>query len=310
MNSVQPGNKRISGGNPALRLIPDPSGWLVPEETSDAAVSCYYEILKQKRTKRSGYFPGVDSSVRPVCLSSLISSDEWEQKIEAFNNILMKWWVPGDKLRNASYVAGTVCLMFPCLVAYCAMDEVGYFCFVNRKREQALRVLAPVCEKLSDSRLRWSVNWRSLRNPQSPSSVLTGIELKIDVINNYTTLNGVRSVAPMELELSAGNSTSELLHLVPPSAAESDLNMLSALKSTRQVSPDGVSERRSPELSSAGIGRGGGGTKLKTAVMPMSEQMAQEKSEKNTEEERFFRDELPPSRPDSAESQFSGLVPS
>lgn len=56
MNSVQPGNKRISGGNPALRLIPDPSGWLVPEETSDAAVSCYYEILKQKKDKEIRVF--------------------------------------------------------------------------------------------------------------------------------------------------------------------------------------------------------------------------------------------------------------
>ena len=141
----------------------DPSGWLISTANQQLQLTiCRHEIVKYKSSKkkrRSAYFPGIESVERPTCFEQIISSSEWEAKVIVINNEILNWWTPGNRIKKASYLLGTVCLLLPCLVLYCAMDEVGYLCFVNRKRSQISEKLRPICQRVSDDRLTWSVRW-------------------------------------------------------------------------------------------------------------------------------------------------------
>lgn len=145
---------------PAPPLSPFKSLGLRWEVLDDDVQSCRYEILKYKHMKRHDYFPGIDTADFPECYADLTTTEEWDQKIAEINKEIVKWWAPGNHARNASYILGTVCLVIPCLVVYCALDEVGYFCFVNRKRKQLRDLLGPICEKLSDEKLKWAVEYK------------------------------------------------------------------------------------------------------------------------------------------------------
>ena len=145
---------------PAPPLSPFKSLGLRWEILDDEVQTCRYEVLKYKHMKRHDYFPGIDTADFPQCYSDIIAKEEWDQKISEINKEIVKWWAPGNHARNVSYILGTVCLIIPCLMVYCAMDEVGYFCFVNRKRKQLRDLLGPICEKMSDEKLKWVVEYK------------------------------------------------------------------------------------------------------------------------------------------------------
>lgn len=161
-----------SGVKPAPPLSPFKTTGLRWESLGDRTETCRYEVLRYKHMKRGDYFPGVESMARPTCYEDIVTQRDWEEKIYRINQAILAWWTPGNCVRNASYVMGTVCLLVPCLVVYCAMDEVGYFCFVNRKRKQLRALLDPICAALCDDKLTWSVEYRrrSGEKPKGPDN--------------------------------------------------------------------------------------------------------------------------------------------
>jgi hypothetical protein len=97
--------------------------WEMEEEEEDMA--CRYEVLRYKHMKRHDYYPGVEAVEIPACYKDLITKHEWEDKLFRLNTEIYNWWSPGNKVRNMSYMLGTICLLIPCLFVYAAMDEVG-----------------------------------------------------------------------------------------------------------------------------------------------------------------------------------------
>jgi hypothetical protein len=124
------------------------NGWYLTD-LNDPSRTCTHMLLHSRKHDNvcSNYYPGVPILDRPTWYADIVNDEEWKCGIRKFNEALMNWWTPGDLCRSVAVFLGSFTLV-P-LIFYCACDERGQLCFVNRKKIQALRVMKDVCEELN-----------------------------------------------------------------------------------------------------------------------------------------------------------------
>ncbi len=164
---------------------------------------------------RGSYKPWVTDLRRPEHLVGYISESDWIEKITKFNESLRVWWEPGAFWRDCLNSAQ---MYTCCLTSLCAdyFDEDGGECIastVNKRKKDAIEVLSPICNQLSDTNLIWSVGWDdpfSRLYPDDPK-----IAKEFNDTREYNLSIGKRVIKQLELTVKLRHPISPFIR--PPS---------------------------------------------------------------------------------------------